>query len=165
VVLAETRAAVHSLDADLPVYGETSLEDELTRSIAQPRFYVLLLSAFAAVGLLLAALGIYGVISYGVSTRIREFGIRIALGATRARVMGLTILQGVVLAAIGIPIGLVSAWWLTRYVVALLFSPKAADAVAFALAALILLGVAALASYVPARRAAATDPAIAMRAE
>ena len=163
--LAETRGAVHSLDPDLPVYGETSLKDELSRSIAQPRFYVLLLSAFAAVGLLLAALGIYGVISYGVSMRLREFGIRIALGATRARVMGLTILQGVVLAAIGIPIGLLSAYGLTRYVVALLFSPRAADAVAFAFAALILLGVAALASYVPARRAAATDPAIAMRAE
>ena len=164
-VLAETRAAVHGLDPDLPVYGETTLKDELSRSIAQPRFYVLLLSAFAAVGLLLAALGIYGVISYGVSTRLREFGIRIALGATRARVMGLTILQGVVLAAIGIPIGLLSAYGLTRYVVALLFSPRAADAVAFAFAALVLLGVAAVASYMPARRAAATDPAIAMRAE
>ena len=164
-VLAETRTAVHALDADLPVYGETTLREELSRSIAQPRFYVLLLCAFAAVGLLLAALGIYGVISYGVSTRLREIGIRIALGATRARVMGLTILQGVVLALIGIPIGLVSAYWLSRYVAALLFSPRAADGVAFAFAALILLGVAALASYVPARRAAATDPAITMRAE
>ena len=143
--------------------GETSIT--LARSIAQPRFYVLLLSAFAAVGLLLAALGIYGVISYGVSTRLREFGIRIALGATRARVVRLTIRQGIVLALIGIPIGLIAAYWLTRFVVALLFNPGAADAVAFAFAALILLGVEALASYVPARRAAATDPAITMRAE
>ena len=164
-VLAETRAAVHELDADLPVYGETSLADALAGSIAQPRFYVLLLSAFAALAVLLAALGIYGVISYVVSTRIREFGIRIALGATRAHVMGATMLRGVGLALIGIPIGLASAWWLTHYVAALLFSPRAADAVAFVAAALVLLGTAALASYLPARRAAAVDPAIAMRAE
>ena len=100
-----------------------------------------------------------------MSTRIREFGIRIALGATRARVIQLTIRQGVVLALIGIPIGLVTAYWLTRYVVALLFNPGAADAIAFAVAALVLLATATLASYLPARRAAATDPAIAMRAE
>ena len=163
--LAETRAAVHAVDPDLPVYGETSLRDALAGSVAQPRFYVLLLSAFAGIALLLAALGIYGVISYGVSTRIREFGIRIALGATRSRVVRLTIRQGLVLASIGIPIGLVAAYWLRRFVVTLLFSPRAADAVAFAFAALILLAVAALASYLPARRAAAVDPAIAMRAE
>ena len=163
--LAETRAAVHAVDPDLPVYGETSLRDALTQSVAQPRFYVLLLSAFSGVALLLAALGIYGVISYGVSTRIREFGIRIALGATRERVVRLTIRQGVALALIGIPIGLVAAYWLSRLVVTLLFSPRAADAVAFAFAALILLAAAAVASYLPARRAAATDPAIAMRAE
>ncbi len=163
--LAEMRTAVRAVDPDLPVYGETSLADALAGSIAQPRFYVLLLSAFASIGLLLAALGIYGVISYSVSTRIREIGIRVALGATRARVMGLTVLQGVVLAAIGIPIGLVSAYWLTRYIAALLFSPRAADAIAFAAAALVLLVTAAVASYVPARRAAAVDPAIAMRTE
>jgi ABC-type antimicrobial peptide transport system permease subunit len=100
-----------------------------------------------------------------VSTRIREFGIRIALGATRARVIQLTIRQGMVLALIGIPIGLVTAYWLTRFVVTLLFNPGAADAVAFAVAAAALLGAAALASYLPARRAAAIDPAITMRAE
>jgi len=163
--LAEMRAAVHAVDPDLPVYGETSLREAVTQSVAQPRFYVLLLSAFAGVALLLAALGIYGVISYGVSTRIREIGIRIALGATRARVLGLTMREGVALALIGIPIGLLFAFWLTRYVAALLFSPRAADAVAFVFAALVLLGAAALASYVPARRAAAVDPAIAMRSE
>jgi len=163
--LAEMRAAVREVDPDLPVYDETSMSAALAGSVSQPRFYVLLLSAFAGVALLLAALGIYGVISYGVSTRVREIGIRIALGATRAQVMGVTILQGVVLALIGIPIGLASAFWLTRYVAALLFSPRAADALAFAAAALVLLATAALASYLPARRAAAVDPAIAMRAE
>ena len=152
--LAEMRTAVRTVDADLPVYGQTSLVDALAQSVSQPRFYVLLLSGFAAVALLLAALGIYGVISYGVSTRIREFGIRIALGATRTRVMTLTIRQGVGLALIGIPIGLVAAYWLTRFVTALLFNPGAADAIAFVVAALVLLGTAALASYVPARRAA-----------
>ena len=163
--LAETRAAVRAVDPDLPVFGETTLRDEVSRSIAQPRFYVLLLTGFAGSALLLAALGIYGVISYGVSTRIREIGIRIALGASRARVMGLTIRDGVALALVGIPIGLVSAYWLSRYIVALLFTPRAADAIAFAFGALVLLGAAALASYLPARRAAAVDPAIAMRAE
>jgi putative ABC transport system permease protein len=163
--LAETRAAVRAVDADLPVYGETSLRGALAQSVSQPRFYVLLLSAFSGIALLLAALGIYGVISYGVSTRVREIGIRIALGATRARVMTLTIRQGVALALIGIPIGLVAAYWLTRLVVALLFNPGAADAVAFAVAALVLLATATLASYLPARRAAAIDPAVTMRAE
>jgi putative ABC transport system permease protein len=164
-VVAETRAAVQAVDPDVPVFGQTTLRDALSQSIAQPRFYVLLLSGFAGLALLLAALGIYGVISYGVSTRIREFGIRIALGATRARVIQLTIRQGMVLALIGIPIGLVTAYWLTRFVVTLLFNPGAADAVAFAVAAAALLGAAALASYLPARRAAAIDPAITMRAE
>jgi predicted permease len=163
--LAETRAAVRVVDPDLPVFGETTLREEVSRSIAQPRFYVLLLTGFAGAALLLAALGIYGVISYGVSTRVREIGIRIALGASRARVMGLTIREGVALALVGIPIGLVTAYWLSRYVAALLFSPRAADAIAFVFAALVLLGAAALASYVPARRAAAVDPAIAMRSE
>ena len=163
--LAETRAAVHAVDPDLPVYGETSLRDALAQSVAQPRFYVLLLSAFAGVALLLAALGIYGVVSHGVSTRLREIGIRIALGATRTRVMTLTLRQGIGLALTGIPMGLVAAFWLTRFVTALLFNPGAADAVAFVVAALVLLATAALASYLPARRAAAIDPAITMRAE
>jgi len=164
-VNAELQSAVHQVDADLPMFDVQSMTDALSENVAQPRFYTLLLVAFAGVGLLLAAIGIYGVISYGVSVRAREIGIRIALGATRGRVMQLTIRQGLVLAIIGVPIGLVGAYWLRQYIVVTLFGPPAADIVTFGVVPLVLLLAAAVASYIPARRAAAVDPVIAMRAE
>jgi putative ABC transport system permease protein len=126
---------------------------------------MMLLSGFAGLALVLAALGIYGVISYSVSQRTRELGIRIALGATHDRVVRLVLSQGVALTTGGVAIGLLGAYWLTGLIAALLFDVTTSDPATFVGVAAILLGVAWLASYLPARRAARVDPVIAMRAE
>jgi putative ABC transport system permease protein len=126
---------------------------------------MILLTAFAALALLLAALGIYGVISYSVSQRTRELGIRIALGATQERVVRLVLGQGMALTSVGIAAGLVGAYWLVRLLASMLFGVTATDAPTFAGVSVVLLGVAGAASYLPARRAARVDPVTAMRAE
>lgn len=162
-VAKEVQAAVHRVDADLPVYDVAPMTRVLAASVAQPRFYTTLIMCFALVGLLLAAIGIYGVISYGVSVRAREIGIRIALGAPQRRVMQLTIRQGLVLALIGVPIGLAGAYLLRGYVRGELYAPSGPDVLPFAVVPVVLLAAAAVASYIPARRAARVDPAVAMR--
>jgi len=159
------RQYVRSVDPEMPIYDLRTMDDAVVESVAQPRFYMLLLTAFAGIALLLAALGIYGVISYTVSQRTRELGIRIALGATQDRVVRLVLGQGVGLTVSGIVIGLVGAFWLVHVLATLLYGVNATDSLTFASVAAVLLGVAAIASYVPARRAARVDPVIAMRAE
>ena len=124
-----------------------------------------MLAAFAGIALLLAALGIYGVISYTVTQRTRELGIRIALGATHDRVVRLVLGQGAGLTIIGIVTGLLGAYWLTHLLSALLYAVAATDVATFATVAAVLLAVSVCATYVPARRAAAVDPVIAMRAD
>jgi predicted permease len=162
---ATIRERVHAVDPTMPIYGLRTMDDALSDSVAQPRFYMVLLGAFAGLALLLAAIGIYGVISYTVSQRTRELGIRIALGATQDRVVRLVLGQGVSLTVAGVVVGLVGAYWLVHLLSALLFGVAATDAATFGGVAVVLLGVAALASYLPARRAARVDPVIAMRAE
>ena len=142
-----------------------TMADALAESVAQPRFYAILLGSFAAIALIIAALGIYGVISYAVNQRTRELGIRIALGAQRKRVVRLVIGQGLALTLVGIVIGLAGAYMLTRLIASLLFGVAPADPLTFTVVALVFVAVACLASYLPARRAAAVDPIIAMRAE
>jgi putative ABC transport system permease protein len=134
-------------------------------SVEQPRFYTVVCGAFALVALLLAAVGIYGVISFGVSQRSREFGIRIALGATPSDVVALVLRSGTRLTLVGLAIGLVGALLATRTMSALLFGVSALDGPTFAVVCLVLAGAATLASWLPARRAAAVDPVVAMRAE
>ena len=165
VVINAAKTRLKDLDPDLPVYNSKSMGDVVSESVAQPRFYTILLGSFAAIALLLAALGIYGVISYTVSQRTRELGIRIALGSSQQGVMRLVVGQGMVLTAVGVTLGLAGAYWLTRFIASMLFGVGAADAPTFGGVAVMLLGVAALASYFPARRAARVDPLIAMRAE
>ena len=164
-VINLARARIKEIDPDLPVFDAMPMSDAISESVAQPRFYAVLLGSFAAVALLLAAIGIYGVISYTMSQRTRELGIRIALGASRGGVTRLVVGHGMTLAAAGIAAGLAGAYALTRFLSTLLFGVGAIDAPTFIVVAAVLLGVAWAASWIPARRAARVDPLIAMRAE
>jgi len=162
---AAIRDRVHAVDAAMPIYNIQTMEQAVAETVAQPRFYTLLLTGFAGLALLLAALGIYGVVSYSVSQRTRELGIRIALGATQDRVVRLVIGQGMGLTVAGVAIGLVGAYWLVHLLATLLYGVTATDATTFVGVSVVLLGVASLASYLPARRASHVDPVVAMRAE
>jgi putative ABC transport system permease protein len=156
---------MRELDPDLPIFGLSTMKQVVSESVSQPRFYLLLLGAFAGVALLLAALGVYGVISYAVSQRTRELGIRIALGASERRVVRLVVSAGFSLAVAGVAAGLIASLYLTRLLRTLLFGVPSTDPLTFAIVALLLLTVAALAALIPARRAASVNPVIAMRAE
>jgi putative ABC transport system permease protein len=162
LVTAVTRE-VQALDADLPVYDVATMDERLADSFARRRFSMFLLGVFAACASLLAAIGIYGVVSFWVSQRTRELGIRAALGARQSDIMRLVIRQAVVLVGIGLAAGLVAAFGLTRVMQRLLFGVSATDAVTFGLLAVVLGVVALVASYVPARRAAGVPPIVALR--
>lgn len=155
----------HALDPELPVYDASTMEERLYSSLAKRRFAMLLLGVFAAVALTLAVIGIYGVMTYWVNQRRHEIGIRVALGAQQRNILQLVIRQALALVAIGIAIGLAGAFALTRVMASLLFGVSATDALTFVLISLLLGGVALLASYLPARRAAKVDPMIALRYE
>ena len=159
------RSEVRAVDPNVPLYELATMDDAVSLSVAQPRFYTLLLGAFAAVALLLATLGVYGVIAYAVSQRTREFGIRIALGATSATVSRVVLRRGIVLAATGILLGIAGALATTGAIRSLLFDVPATDPITFAGVVVVLSAAALLASWLPARRAARVDPVIAMRAE
>lgn len=164
-VLAEARAQVRSLAPDLPIYNGRSLDEAVAESVARPRFYMVLLGTFAALALVLAAVGIYGVISYLVTQRTQEIGIRIALGATRERVLGMVVGQGIGMALAGAALGVAGALALTRGMSSLLYGVSATDPATFAGVAAVLVLVAVLASYLPARRAARIEPQLALRGE
>ncbi|HJQ25495.1 MAG TPA: ABC transporter permease [Blastocatellia bacterium] len=159
------RAALASVDAELPTGDFQPLEQIVERAISPRRFITLLLGGFSGLALVLASLGIYGVISYSVTQRTQEIGIRMALGAQALSVLKLIIGQGVRLAAIGLVIGLAASLAITRVMSALLFGVKATDPLTFAGIALLLGGVAFVACYIPARRATKVDPLLALRYE
>ncbi|HEY9284983.1 MAG TPA: ABC transporter permease [Pyrinomonadaceae bacterium] len=159
------RGAVWSIDADQPVSDARTMEEVLSASLARQRFSTLLLGIFAGVALLLAAVGIYGVMSYSVAQRTHEIGVRMALGAQRRDVLKLAVGQGLKLILIGVGVGLVAAYGLTRVMESLLFGVSATDPVTFAAISLVFVGAGLLASYVPARRATKVDPMIALRYE
>ena len=165
VALKAARATVLSLDGDLPVYDVFTLETMVDRALGQPRFYVLLLSIFAVLAVVLAVVGIYGVIAYTVQQRTREIGIRIALGASRERVVAMVVRRGLILALAGIAFGSAGAYAVSRVLQSLLFGVGARDPFTFLAVAALLGAVALLASWLPARRAARVDPLAAMRAE
>ena len=164
-VQSRLRTIVKELDADLPIYGMTTMEQAVSDSVAQPRFYMMLLGSFAAIALLLAALGIYGVISYAVSQRTRELGIRVALGATRERIVREVLREGAMLSAVGIVVGIGVSLVAARGMGALIFGIGRFDPLTLVVAPLTLLGAALLGCYLPARRAAEVDPALAMRTD
>ncbi|HET7584258.1 MAG TPA: ABC transporter permease [Gemmatimonadaceae bacterium] len=159
------RAAIRSVDADQPMARIRSLEDMVQSSMGQRRLSMLLLGLFAGLAMLLASVGIYGVMSYSVAQRTRELGVRMALGAARGRVLALVLRQGMVLALLGVAIGLAGAFWLTRLVSSQLYAVRATDPATFVTVALLLIAVAALASFLPALRATRVDPVVALREE
>jgi predicted permease len=162
---AAARQQAHAVDPDQPVYSVMAMEQRLAESVAPRRFQMLLFGVFAAVALAMAAVGIYGVMSHSVSLRIHEIGIRMALGAKPRDVLRMVVAQGLQLALIGLAIGLALAFGLTRVITSLLFSVSATDPATFASVSLLLVGVALLGVYLPARRATKVDPVIALRIE
>jgi putative ABC transport system permease protein len=159
------RNVVHDVDADQPVFQMQTLEEALATGMAPQRLAALLLSGFAAVALLLAMIGIYGVVAYSAAQRTREIGLRKALGATPADVLKLVLGQGVVLMLIGVGIGLAGALALTRVMSSLLYGVRPTDPPTFVCVSLLLGGAVLLASYIPARRAMNVDPMVALRYE
>ncbi len=159
------RGQVWATDANVPVVDVMSMEQRLAESVAPRRFQMLLFGAFAAVALVLAAVGVYGVISHSVSRRTHEIGIRMALGARPRDVLLMVVRQGMTLALIGVAIGLAAALALMRVMASLLFNVKATDPATFAGIPILLVSVALLAAYLPARSATKVDPMVALRSE
>jgi len=160
---ATVRKTVWEIDKDQPVSDIASMEHIVSESVARQRFSMLLLGIFAGLALVLAAVGIYGVMSYSVAQRTHEIGIRMALGAQKKDVLKLTIGQGLKLVLIGVAIGLGAAFILTRVIASLLFGVSATDPITFVAISLVLIGVAMLASLIPALRAMKVDPMFALR--
>ncbi|HEX5706692.1 MAG TPA: ABC transporter permease, partial [Pyrinomonadaceae bacterium] len=158
-------AEVRALDADQPVYSVRTMDDALAQSLAPRRLNATLLAVFATVALTLAAIGVYGVISYSVARRTHEIGVRMALGAQRGDIMRLVLRQGMLLALCGVAAGVLAALALTRVMTGLLFGVSATDPLTFAFVALVLAAVATLACLIPARRATKVDPMVALRYE
>ncbi len=159
------QTVLKDVDRNLPVTDVKPMSDIVQQSMSQPRFRAMLLSSFAMLALTLAAVGIYGLMTYFVTGRMREIGIRLALGAERRDVLRLVMDEGVRLALVGVAVGLAGAWMLSTLVESLLFGVTATDPVTFAAAASLLVGIAAAATYLPARRAMGADPAAVLRAE
>jgi ABC-type antimicrobial peptide transport system permease subunit len=159
------RAAVRSVDPEQPVFDVKTMVQRMDDSAQPRRAPMVLLSLFSGVALLLASLGVYGVLAFSVVQRTSEFGIRLALGATAANIAGLVLRQGTVLVAAGIVGGLLGYLALSRLVAKLLYGVSAADPWSLAIAPLVLAVVALLASVLPARRATKVDPMVALRAE
>ena len=164
-IAAQVRQAVASVDPDLPVARFAELQGMVDASMTADRFALLLLSAFGLLALVLASIGMYGVIAYTVLQRTPEIGVRMALGAGRPQILGMILRQGGTLALMGISIGLLAAWMTTRLMAGFLYGVRPADPVTFAAVALLLMGVALTACWIPARRAMQVDPMVALRCE
>jgi ABC-type antimicrobial peptide transport system permease subunit len=161
----QLRAVAKSLDPRLPPPTVSTLASALEQTIATDAFTMLLIAVFAGLAVVLSAIGLYGVISYVVTQRTREIGIRIALGATARHIAFSVVARGLVLSALGLGIGLVVSIWGTKLISSTLYGVTAGDAVSFVTTAIVLLGVSAAACLRPTSRALSIDPAIAMRAD
>ena len=164
-VLPDVKAAVFAVLPDVPLRNVGTMEELIARRVAQRKVTMLLLGLFGLLGLVIAAVGVYGVMAYLVAQRTREIGVRMALGATRSHVVGMVLLNAAALVASGLAIGGIGAWYLSAASAAFLFRLEPTDPRAF-VAAIVSLSLAALvASAIPARRAASVDPIVALRAE
>jgi ABC-type antimicrobial peptide transport system permease subunit len=157
------RAAVREVEKNVPIYGVAPLEQQLGLYVRQRRFQMSLLTGFSMVALLMAAVGIYGLIQYSVATRTQEIGLRLAIGARAADIFRMMIGEGLTLSLTGLTLGIVGAWWLARAGASLLFGVTATDVLTFITVSLVLTAVAAVACYFPARRAMKLDPIVALR--
>lgn len=164
-VLPAVQSTVWSVDKDVALGNVRTMEEALARTLAQRKFAMLLLAIFAGLAMTLAAIGLYGVMSYTVAQRTREIGIRMALGAQRADVLKLVVLHGMALTVAGVAIGLAASLGLTRLMSTLLYGVSATDAATYAALSGLLLAIALLACWLPARRASGVDPMVALRAE
>lgn len=161
----QAQKEIRALDPEQPVADVRTLEQVVAKSIARPRFNTLLLSIFAGVALVLASVGLYGVMNYSATQRTHEIGIRMALGATRGDVMRLVVGNGMLLTLIGIGLGVATSLGLTRLMQTFLFGIGATDALTFAAVSTLLVIVALIANYIPARRATRVNPTVALRYE
>jgi putative ABC transport system permease protein len=164
-VVNSVGAAVRAIDPELPLGEVRTMEEVVDQTIARPRVIAVLLAAFALMALVLAAVGVYGVMAYSVAQRTREIGVRMALGATTESVLGLVLRQAIRLILVGVAAGLIAAAGLTRVLATLLYDIDALDPLTFGGTAVLLTGVAALASYLPARRGTRIAPIEALRVE
>jgi putative ABC transport system permease protein len=164
-LLPAVRRELRTLDPALPLYNVRTLESYLSDSVARNRFALLAFTAFAAVALVLSIVGVYGVLSYAVSLRTREIGIRVALGAGGETIGKMVLRQGAIVALLGLLAGLAGAIALTRFLGSLLYGVSATDPLTFGVMATLLFATALAASWIPARRAASTDPASVLRGE
>jgi putative ABC transport system permease protein len=162
---AGVREQIRALDAQQPVAEVFTLDEVIAKSVSLPRFRTVLLGAFAGLALVLASVGLYGVLSYSVTQRTQEIGIRIALGAQRSRIYSSVIARGMLLVGIGAAIGLVGAIWLTRFIATFLYGVTPRDPATLAEMVAVLALVAVLACWIPARRASRVDPLVALRYE
>jgi ABC-type antimicrobial peptide transport system permease subunit len=164
-LLPRIREVAAAMDPNVPIAGLATLDSYVSNAMAQTRFLLALISSFAVLALILASIGLYGVISYSARQRTREIGVRVAFGARDRDVLRLILGQGMVVTAFGILLGLGASVVLTRVVRSFLVGVSATDPITFAGVPVLLLCVAALASYLPAKRASATHPAVALRDE
>ena len=164
-VAGAVRNEIRQMDASLPVASVRSMNDVVAAALATPRLTGFLLGVFGAIALALAAVGIYGVLAYLVSQRTQEIGIRLAIGADRSQVLGMVLRQGLSLAAVGIVVGLIGAFALTRLMQSLLYEVRPNDPTTFVAVAAALLLIALVASFLPAWRATRVSPMIALRAQ
>jgi predicted permease len=162
-MVATLRAAVRRVEKDAPIYGVAPLEQLLGTYLTQRRFQASLLAGFSVVALLMAAVGIYGLIQYSIATRTHEIGLRMAIGARGSDIFRMIIGEGLTLSLAGLALGLVGALWLGRAASSLLFGVTASDPLTFTTVSLLLTGVAIAACYFPARRAMKVDPMVALR--
>jgi putative ABC transport system permease protein len=164
-LVGAVRGVLRQVSPDAPVFAIRTMNDVISTSVAQDRFNMILMSIFAAVALALAAIGLYGVVSYSLAQRTHEIGLRMALGARQRDVLGLVVRQGMAIASIGLPIGIVLALLSSRLISSWLYGVSPTDPPTFTVVSVLLMVVSLAACYIPARRAAKVDPMVALRYE
>jgi putative ABC transport system permease protein len=164
-LITSVQSAVQSIDPNVALGSPRTMQDIVARSLSKRKFTMTLLTIFAGLAVTLASIGLYGVMSYSVSQRTREIGIRMAVGAQRTDVLKLIVQQGMILTALGVAIGLIASFGLTRLMSTLLYGVSATDAITFIGVSTLLGAVSLLACWVPARRASGVDPVVALRSE